>query len=114
LLAAIGIYGVLSGSVTERFREIGIRAALGASRVSILALIIRQGMVLTVVGAAAGFAAALLVTKIMNSLLFGVSNLDPLTYVSVLGLLGLVSLAACAAPSWRAAKVDPNVALRYE
>jgi ABC-type antimicrobial peptide transport system permease subunit len=113
-LAATGIYGVLSGSVTERFREIGIRAALGASRVSILSLVFRQGMLLATLGAAIGLAVAALVTQVMISLLFGVSRLDPATYLGAILLLALVCAAACWTPAWRATKVDPIVALRHE
>ena len=114
VLAAVGIYGVLSTSVTERFREIGIRSALGASRGNILGLVLRQGMALTMIGSAIGFLGATLVTEAMISLLFGVSRLDPTTYLGVLALLGSVSVLACWAPAYRAMQVDPNVALRYE
>ena len=114
VLAAIGIYGVLSASVAERFREIGIRSALGASRVNILGLVLRQGMVLTTIGSTIGFLGATLVTQAMISLLFGVSRLDPTTYLGVTLLVGSVSALACWAPAHRATQVDPNVALRYE
>jgi putative ABC transport system permease protein len=114
VLAAVGIYGVLSASVTERFREIGIRSALGASRRSILALVLRQGMTLTMMGSAIGLLGATLVSQAMASLLFGVSSLDLATYVGVTLLLGLVSALACWAPAHRATQIDPNVALRYE
>jgi putative ABC transport system permease protein len=114
VLAAVGIFGVLSGSVTERFHEIGIRSALGASRGNILGLVLRQGMALTMIGSAIGFLGATLVTQGMISLLFGVSHLDPTTYLGVVALLGSVSVLACWAPAHRAMQVDPNVALRYE
>jgi len=114
VLAAIGIYGVLSFAVTERFREIGIRSALGASRRDILALILYQGMALAVMGCAVGLLAAALIAQAMTTLLFGVSRLDPPTYLAVILLLGLVCAAACLAPAWRASRVDPMVALRYE
>jgi len=114
VLAAIGIYGVLSGSVTERFREIGIRSALGASRASILGLVIRQGMSLATLGSAIGLVGAAIVTQAMIKLLFGVSRLDPITYCGVIVLLGAVSAASCWAPARRATKVDPMVALRHE
>lgn len=114
VLAATGIYGVLSGSVTERFREIGIRSALGASRSRILSLVVRQGMVLATAGCAIGLVAATLLTRAMINLLFGVSRLDPVTYFGVIVLLAAVSAAACWAPAWRATKVDPMVALRHE
>ena len=114
LLAATGIYGVLSGSVSERTREIGVRAALGASRTNILALIVRQGMTLTALGVAAGSIAAAIATKAMAALLFGVSRLDPVTYLGVIALLAGVSAIACWAPAWRAARVDPSITLRAE
>lgn len=114
VLAATGIYGVLSGSVTERFREIGIRSALGASRVSILGLVVRQGMRLAALGSAVGLVGAALVSQALISLLFGVSRLDPITYCGVIVLLGATSAASCWAPAWRATKVDPMVALHYE
>jgi len=114
LLAAMGIYGVLSGGVTERFREMGIRSALGASRTSILSLVIRQGMLFAGLGSAIGLVAAAAGSQAMAALLFGVSRLDPTTYCGVMVLLGAVSAAACWAPAWRATKVDPMVVLRYE
>ena len=114
ILAATGIYGVLSGSVTERTREIGVRAALGASRGSILALIVRQGMTLTGIGVAIGLLGALAASKALITLLFGVSRLDPITYVGVIGLLLAVSAVACWLPAWRAAQVDPAITLRAE
>lgn len=113
-LAAIGIYGVLSGSVNERMRELGIRSALGASRSSILALVVRQGMKLTGLGIVIGFAAAAGATRVIVTLLFGVSRLDPVTYLSVIALLLAVSTIACWAPAWRASRVDPAITLRAE
>lgn len=113
-LAAIGIYGVLSGSVSERLREIGVRSALGASRERILGLVVGQGMSLTAIGIVLGIGGAFLATRALMSLLFGVSRLDPATYVGVALLLGLVSLVACALPAWRAARVDPAITLRAE
>lgn len=112
--AAIGIFGVLSGGVTERMREIGVRAALGASRHDILALIVRQGMTLTAIGAAVGLAGALPASGALSTLLFGVSRLDPLTYIAVVALLAAVSAIACWIPAWRAARVDPSITLRAE
>jgi putative ABC transport system permease protein len=114
ILAATGIYGVLSGSVTERTREIGVRSALGASRGDILALVLRQGMRLTAIGIVLGLLGAAAASQAIAALLFGISPLDPLTYFGVIVLLGAVSMIACALPAWRAAKVDPMVALRYE
>jgi putative ABC transport system permease protein len=114
LLAAIGIYGVLSGSVTERMREIGVRSALGASRGNILGLVVWQGMALTSLGVAIGLGAAVAATRALVSLLFGVSHIDPVTYVGVVVLLGAVSMLACWLPAWRAARVDPAITLRSE
>ena len=114
LLAAIGIYGVLSGSVTERTREIGVRSALGASRRDILALVLRQGLALTAAGVGAGVVGAALASGALVTLLFGVSRLDPATYASGVALLGAVSVMACSVPAWRAARVDPAVTLRAE
>ncbi len=113
-LAAAGLYGVLSGSVAERRREIGVRCALGASNGSILSAVVRQGMRLTTLGMAIGLAAAALATRAMTALLFAVSRLDPLTYLGVAALLLLVAALACCAPAWRASRVDPALALRAE
>ncbi len=114
LLAAVGIYGVLAGSVTERTREIGVRAALGASRESIMALVLRQGLTLAGLGVALGLLGAAAATRAIASLLFGLSRLDPLTHLGVVGLLGSVATIACAIPAWRAARVDPATALRAD
>ena len=114
ILAATGIYGVLSGSVTERTREIGVRSALGASRSSILGLIMRQGMTLAGTGVAIGLLGALAASQAIITLLFGVSRLDPITYLGVVGLLTAVSAVACWLPAWRAAQVDPAITLRAE
>jgi putative ABC transport system permease protein len=113
-LSAIGIYGVLSGSVAERTREIGVRAALGASRRDILALVARQGMALTGLGSLAGLIGAAAATEAIATLLFGISRLDPMTYAGVLAILLLVSAVASAVPAWRAARVDPAITLRAE
>ena len=113
-LAAIGIYGVLAGGVAERTREIGIRAALGASRRGVLLMVIRQGLSLVAVGAGFGLIGAALASRALGSLLYGVSRLDPATYLGGLVALGLVAVAASAVPAWRAALVDPAVTLRGE
>jgi putative ABC transport system permease protein len=113
-LAAVGIYGVLSGSITDRTREIGVRAALGASRGNILALVLRQGMRLSGLGIVIGLFGAGVASQALMSLLFGVSRLDMITYLSVIALLVVVSGIACWVPARRAATVDPMVALRYE
>jgi putative ABC transport system permease protein len=114
VLSATGIYGVLSVTVSERTREIGVRSALGASRVDILALVVREGMALTVLGALIGLIGAAAATQAIVTLLFGVSRLDPITYLGVLALLATVSAIACWQPAWRAARVDPALALRSE
>jgi len=114
LLAAVGIYGVLSGSVSERTREIGVRAALGASSGEILGLVLRQGLTLTAFGVAVGLGGALLATRALVVLLFSTSRLDPLTYLGVIALLGGVALVASSVPAWRASRVDPAIALRAD
>ena len=114
VLAATGIYGVISGRVSERLREIGIRSALGASRGSILGLVVRHGLSLTGAGVILGVGAAMMATRAVTTLLYGVTHLDPATYVGVVVLLVLVSLVACALPAWRAARVDPSITLRSE
>jgi putative ABC transport system permease protein len=114
VLAATGIYGVLSGSVTERMREIGVRSALGASRSNILALVVRQGMTLTGLGVVIGLCGAVAASGAIITLLFGVSRLDPITYLGVIALLVGVSGLACWVPAWRAARVDPSITLRAQ
>jgi len=114
LLAATGIYGVLSGNVAERLREIGVRAALGASHGDILALVVRQGMALTGVGVAIGLGGAAAASGALVTLLFGVSRLDPVTYLCVIALSAGVAAIACWVPAWRAARVDPAIILRAE
>jgi putative ABC transport system permease protein len=114
LLAAVGIYGVLSAGVNERMREMGVRAALGASRRSIRMLVIRQGFTLTAIGVSIGLLGAVAASRIVVSLLYGVSPFDPLTYFSVIAMLMTVSGIACWLPAWRAARVDPSITLRAE
>jgi putative ABC transport system permease protein len=114
VLAAVGIYGVLSGSVNERMREIGVRAALGASRRHIVALVLRDGMLLTLIGMTIGLGAAAAASETLNSLLFGISRLDPATYFGVVAVLTFVAAVACATPAWRASRVDPSITLRAE
>jgi putative ABC transport system permease protein len=113
-LAAIGIYGVLSGSVNERTREIGVRSALGASRANILAMVLRQGMALTILGMLIGLGGAAAANQALSSMLYGISRLDPVTYFGVMALLGGVSVIACWGPARRASRVDPSIALRAE
>jgi putative ABC transport system permease protein len=114
VLAATGIYGVLSGSVTERMREIGVRSALGASRADIVALVVRQAMTLTGFGVVLGLCAAMLASRALITLLFGVSRLDPITYLGVIAMLVGVSVIAAWVPARRAARVDPTTTLRME
>jgi putative ABC transport system permease protein len=113
-LAAVGIYGVLSGGVTERTREIGVRVALGASRSHILTLVLRQGMRLTGLGILIGLCGAVTTSRAIITLLFGVSRLDLITYLGVIVLLGIVSGIASWTPAWRAGRVDPSITLRAE
>jgi putative ABC transport system permease protein len=113
LLASIGLYGVMSFAVSRRTRELGIRAALGACRRDLMALVIREGVVMVGIGIAIGWALAALATRLVAGFLY-VSPTDPLTFVAVAGLLGLVMLGATYVPARRATKVAPSVALRYE
>jgi putative ABC transport system permease protein len=112
LLAAVGIHGVLSGSVTERVREIGVRAALGASPAEVVRMVLRRGMTLTLVGIALGLIASGFMSRVVVSMLFEVSRLDPATYLGVAILLALVAGAACVLPAMRAARVDPASTLK--
>jgi len=114
LLATIGIYGVTSYSVTQRTKEFGIRTAFGAQPGDVLALVLRRGLALAVAGVAVGVVGALALTRYLGTLLFDVTPYDPATFIIVVGVLALASLAACYIPARRATNVDPMVTLRYE
>jgi ABC-type antimicrobial peptide transport system permease subunit len=114
LLAAIGIYGVMSYSFSRRIHEIGIRVALGAQSADILSMVLREGMQLVLFGLAAGLVGAVVLTRFLRTLLFDVTSTDPIVFTSIAAMLAAVALFACYIPARRATHVDPLVALREE
>ncbi len=114
VLAAIGVYGVMAFSVTQRTHEIGVRMALGAQREDVLAMILKQAGKLALIGLGVGIFGSLLATRVLATLLFGVNTTDPMTFIGITGLLAVIAVAASSIPALRATRVDPNVALRYE
>jgi len=114
LISSIGIYGVISYSAGQRYHEIGIRMAMGATRVDVLRLILGHGFAVVDLGMAIGAAAAIAATRLLSGLLFDVSALDPIAYATGIGLLTVVAIAACYIPALRATRVDPLASLRYE
>ncbi len=114
ILAAIGLYGVMSHSVVQRQNEIGVRMALGAQARDVLGMVIKQGLALVLVGVALGLLGALALTRVLSSLLYGVSATDPMTFAAIALLLLAVSGIACYIPARRAARVDPLIAMRYD
>jgi putative ABC transport system permease protein len=114
LLAAIGVYGVLAYLVSQRTQEIGVRLAIGATPADVVGLFVREGATLMAVGVACGIGGALLATRALSTLLFGVTTTDPITFVAVAGTLTIVALLASYVPARRAARVDPMTALRAD
>ena len=114
LLAAVGIYGVISFSVSRRTREIGVRMALGAGGAEVLRMVVGQAVVLAAIGVSVGIGGALALTRVVQGMLFGVNPMDPAAYVAVSALLIAIAALAAFIPARRAARVSPSVALRYE
>jgi putative ABC transport system permease protein len=114
VLAAVGLYGVISYSVAQRTQEIGIRVAMGAGRWQILSMVLNNGLRLALIGLAAGEVMALMLNRALKDLLVGVSATDPSTLLVTAALLLMVAIVACSAPAWRATRMDPSVALRFD
>jgi ABC-type antimicrobial peptide transport system permease subunit len=113
-LASVGLYGVLSYAVSQRRRELGVRAALGAARGDLVALVVREGLIVTALGLALGLAGAAALTRVMQGLLFGVTPLDAVSFAAAPAMLVPVAIVACLLPAYRAARIDPAEALRTE
>jgi ABC-type antimicrobial peptide transport system permease subunit len=114
LLGTVGLYGVISYSVAQRTRELGIRSALGARRADLLRLVLGEGMRLSVLGLAVGLVAAFALTRFLRSMLYGISSSDPAVLVGVTLLMGFVAMTACLLPAYRASRVEPLIALHDE
>jgi putative ABC transport system permease protein len=114
LLAALGVYGVVSYAVSQRTHELGVRIAVGAARLDVMRLVLGQGLRLALVAAAAGLLGSIALSGVLSGLLYGVDPLDPATLLGCAGLLTLVAVAASGGPAWRATRVDPLAALRSE
>src|SRR6185436_10298896 len=114
ILASVGIYGVMSYSVTQRTQELGVRMALGAQRRDIFSLVLKQGIILALIGVAIGLAGAIGLSKALASVLYGISATDPVTFILVAVIMVAVALVACFFPARKATKVDPLTAMRYE
>jgi len=114
VLAAVGIYGVMSYAVSQRTQEIGIRLAIGAQATDVLRMVVGEGLKLTMLGTGLGLVGALIVARLISSLFFGIGPYDPVTFAGITVLLTMVAFLACYIPARRATRVDPLVALRYE